>query len=350
MKSKVARSQPLVGVVTPLYNNAEYLADCIESILSQTHQNWDYVIVDNCSEDGSIDIARRYAAKDSRIRVIQNKEFLPIICNHNRALRHLSSASKSCKMVFADDWIFSECLEQLVEVAEEYPSVGIVGAYGLQGNEVVWTGLPYPSRCISGREVCRRRFLEGLFVFGAATALLFRADLIRKQHSFYNESNLHADMEACVALLKIWDFGFVHQVLCFSRVRPGSTSDTASDMTTYKTAFLYDLVIHGPDFLAPGEYEECRRRVVDDYYNFLAVSFFFRRDRTFWEYHMKQLAVAGVGLSKTRLATAILARLCRASLNPMETVHKLLKSRADLDARRKQDLELPLSRKSIRTA
>src|SRR5882724_7298074 len=61
-------SQPLISVVTPVYNGAEHLAECIESVLAQTYQNWDYTIVDNCSTDGSVEIARRYAAKDRRIR------------------------------------------------------------------------------------------------------------------------------------------------------------------------------------------------------------------------------------------------------------------------------------------
>jgi len=112
-------------------------------------------------------------------------------------------------MVFADDWIFPECLEQMVSVAEEHPSVGIVGAYGLQGHEVMWAGLPYPSRLVSGREVCRRLFLERMYVFGTSTSVLYRADLVRSQTAFYNEANLHADMEACVVLLKARDFGFV---------------------------------------------------------------------------------------------------------------------------------------------
>ena len=126
-------AQPLVSVLTPLYNNAEHLAQCIESVLSQTYWNWEYLIVNNCSTDESGAIARRYAAQDPRIRVHDNATFLSALANHNFALCQGSRSSKYCKLVFGDDWIFPTCLEQMVAVAEQYPSAGIVGAYGLEG-------------------------------------------------------------------------------------------------------------------------------------------------------------------------------------------------------------------------
>src|SRR5690349_21028297 len=184
-----ATSQPLVSIVTPVYNGAEFLPECIESVLAQTYQNWDHTIVNNCSTDDTVAIARRYAEKDSRIRILENDTFLRIIPNHNHALRQLSPASKYFKIVFADDWIFPNCLEEMVSLAEKHPSVGIVGAYGLQAHEVMWAGLPYPSTVVSGREVCRRLLLDGLYVFGTPNSLLYRADLVRRHDPFFNESN-----------------------------------------------------------------------------------------------------------------------------------------------------------------
>src|SRR5579864_8803850 len=105
-------SQPLVSIVSPVYNESEHLAECIESVLAQTYQNWDYTIVNNCSTDGSMEIARRYAAQDRRIRIHENQHFLPVIQNHNAAFRQTSPDSKYCKVVLSDDWIFPECIER----------------------------------------------------------------------------------------------------------------------------------------------------------------------------------------------------------------------------------------------
>jgi len=315
--------QPLVSIVTPVHNEAEFLAECIESVLAQTYQNWEYTIVDNCSTDGSVEIARRYAATDRRVRVHENQQFLRALPNFNLALRQISLASKYCKVVLGDDWIFPECLERMVAVAEKHPSVGIVSAYALEGSQVKWTGLPYPSRLISGREICRRHFLEGLYVFGSQTTVLYRADLVRSHDPFYNEGNIHADTEVCFALLKTSDFAFVHQVLTFTRVRPGSLTTVCNDMQTPFGWMLHALQTYGPELLSPDEFEICLNRLLAKYYRFLAVSLMRGgRDKKFWDYHKKNLTEV-VGFSRTRLAGAIVARLCRAVLSPYETTAKL---------------------------
>src|ERR1700690_1846534 len=124
---------PLVSVLTPVYNGAEYLVQCIESVLGQTLKDFEYIIVNNCSTDGTLDIARRYAALDSRIKVHDNTEFLEVIANHNLAFSLMSPAAKYCKIVSADDYIFPDCLEKLVAFAEAHPSVGMVSSYELAG-------------------------------------------------------------------------------------------------------------------------------------------------------------------------------------------------------------------------
>ena len=230
-----------VSVVTPVHNGAQYLAECIESVLGQTHQNWEYVIVDNCSQDDSVEIARRYAVKDARIRVQTNQEFLRAIPNHNRALRQISPESKYCKVVFADDWMFPECLEKMLAIAQQHSSIGIVSAYSLDGQRILWAGLPYPSTVVSGRDLCRKLFLEDLRVLGSATAMLYRADLVRNRDPFYCESGLHGDTETHVALLGNCDFGFVHQVLTFTRARQQSLSAISTELNTHIAGNLHTL-------------------------------------------------------------------------------------------------------------
>lgn len=320
-------SQPLVSIVTPVYNEREHLAECIESVLAQTYTNWDYTIVDNCSTDGTAEIARRYAARDPRIRVLECREFLRALPNFNRALRQISPASKYCKVVLGDDWIFPECLERMVAVAEANPSVGLVSAYALEGTQVICAGLPVQATFVSGREICRRHFLEGLYVFGSPTNVLYRADLVRSHDPFFNETNIHADTEVCFVLLKTSDFAFVHQVLTFSRVRQDSRSAADLDNQTDFGGYLETLLKHGSAFLSEEEIKSRLAQHLSEYYKFLGKSLIVGRDQTFWTYNKTKLAEAGVDFSRMRVARGALAIVLDIALNPKSSVEKLLKHR-----------------------
>jgi hypothetical protein len=127
-----------------------------------------------------LEIALAYAEKDNRIKVYNENDFVGVIENHNRAFRLISPKSKYCKVVSADDWIFPDCLTQLVEFAESNPSVGIVGSYKLAGKRIMCTGLEYERKVVPGAQICRETMLGGPYVFGAPTQLLYRVDLIRR--------------------------------------------------------------------------------------------------------------------------------------------------------------------------
>jgi glycosyltransferase involved in cell wall biosynthesis len=326
-------SQPAVSIVTPVYNGAQYLVECIESVLAQTYQNWDYTIVNNCSTDGTLEIAQRYAVKDPRIRVHNNPKFLPALVNHNYALRQISPASKYCKVVFGDDWLFPECLERMVNLAEANPSVGIVGAYGLQGSTVMWTGLPYPSTVIPGREACRQRLLNGPYVFGTATSHMYPTAVVRSREPFYNEANVHCDSEVCFQILQSWDFGFIHQVLSYTRApETDSLTGVANRLHTLEVMTLYELTTYGPVFLVPEELRTCLKAKFDEYYAVLAHCVL--QGGESWDLHKKKLNEFGVKLDRGRLAKAVVVKGMNALLkSPSQTIGKLFKGRSAVSNR-----------------
>jgi glycosyltransferase involved in cell wall biosynthesis len=321
-----SKQAPLVSVVTPVYNGESHLRQCIESILAQTYTRWEHVIVNNCSTDGTLEIALEYAAKDPRLRLHDGKTFVPVIENHNIAFRQISSASKYCKVVAADDWLFPDCLEKMVALAEEHPSVAIVQAYRLQETTIEGDGLPYPSTLVAGREVCRNWLVTGgPSIFGAPTTLLYRSDIVRSRHSFYNESNLHADTEVCLEFLQHYDYGFVHQVLTFQRLRKGSMTSYSQKFNTYLARRLYDLITYGPIYLSQEELARAVRKHLREYYRYLAWQLFKGRDREFWSMHSEKLAALGYGLSPLNIAWHALAYFVDTVLNPKRTVEKIVR-------------------------
>ena len=314
-------SEPLVSVVTPVYNGEKYLAECIESVLVQTYKNWEYVIVNNCSTDGSLRVAEQFSRRDPRIHICTNGEFLPVVKNWNHALRQISGSCKYVKEVHADDWLFPECLSEMVKVAETNPSVGIVGAYRLEGSWVKSDGLPYPSTIVSGREICRLFLLGQLYVFASPTSWLIRSDHIRSREAFYNESYLNADTEACFAVLRNSDFGFVHQVLTFTRLHSQSiTASLAERLDTTRLGLLRILKEYGPIYLSADEYDACLKKRIRAYYRFLAYNAFQRRGRDFWDYHRKGLEKLGYPVSRAKLVRVGIASAMDHLLNPKRIV------------------------------
>jgi len=243
--------------------------------------------------------------------------------NGNITLREVSAEAKYCKMVHADDWLFPECLTQMVSLAEANPSVGIVGAYGLGGGSVLWGGLPYPSTVVSGREICRRTLLESFYVFGYPTSLLIRSDLIRNRPALYNETNYHADNEACFELLQHCDFGFVHQVLTFTRLHEGAASGFANEFNTYFLGTLTILKKYGAIYLSKNEYDRCCERHMKAYYDFLAETLFYRGNTKILEYHKKGMQDLGYSFSWAQLFRALSLGVGDILLNPKQTVERL---------------------------
>jgi glycosyltransferase involved in cell wall biosynthesis len=317
-----ASPAPLVSVVTPVYNGEAHLRECIESVLGQTYPNWEYTIVNNCSTDRTLDIATEYARKDRRIRIHNNSEFVRVIQNYNIAFRQLSGNSEFCKVVAADDYLYPECLEKMVHLALKHKRVAIVGAYGLMGSNIVWTGLPPTTTVASGKDVCRAYLLGGKYILGTATAVLFRSDIVRSKPAFYNESNLHSDTETCLQVLESRDFGFVHEVLTFSRVDDASLSSFSKRFNTFLPWVLYALVIYGPKYLTDDEFKNRIRHQRLEYFRYLSRQLFRNREPEFWKYHRAKLADVGFPLKRYQLVFGLALVLAEALRNPKAVLER----------------------------
>lgn len=304
-------SEPLVSVVTPVLDGERWLAECIESVLAQTWSHWEYVIVDNCSADGTGRIAARYAAQEPRIRVLRNDRLLPIIANWNHALRQMHPDSAYCKVLHADDCLFPECIERMVALAEAHPSVGVVGSYRLRGRlPRPSPGLPHTRRVFPGEEICRATLRRELSPFGSPSSVLVRARLVRERERFYDERFLHADKAVCLELLEKCDFGFLPEILSFSRVHDDSVS--AGSAEPYGTRILEDLLMLrqlGARHLEGPELAERLQRAERRYYRNLARRLIESRDPEVLRFHRRRLREFDATLRTPKLARAALVEL-----------------------------------------
>jgi glycosyltransferase involved in cell wall biosynthesis len=321
-----SNDNPLVSVLIPAYNCEPYLRECLESVLRQTYPNWECLVVNNCSTDRTLSIAEEFAARDPRVRIHNNVEFVRAARNHNNAFERMSPRSKYCKLVQADDWIFPECLERMVALAEANPRVGLVGAYGLFGDSrVAWYGLPVQTTVVSGRDAGRRWLIDGQYIFGSPTATMIRSDIVRSRTPFWDEGSIHADSERYLELLRHYDFGFVHQVLTYTRVREGMTA-IANRLNSYLPSALGCLVRHGAFYLSEDEFDLRVKRHLHNYYAFLAKSLFKRKGRDFWRFHRIKMKEFGYPLRAGRLAWAVVSLVLDKILNPKRTAEAVIQT------------------------
>ena len=116
--------QKLISIIIPVYNHEKFIADTIESVIKQTYQNWEMLVVDDCSTDGSWNIIQEYAKKDSRIKIFRNEINKGLIENW----KFLIDNSKGEFVAFleGDDIFYEKNLEKKIEIFEEYLEVGMV--------------------------------------------------------------------------------------------------------------------------------------------------------------------------------------------------------------------------------
>lgn len=116
----------MISVITSVYNGERFIAETIESIRQQTVTDWEYILIDNCSTDRTVEIIEGFAAKDSRIQLIRNKENVGQIPNLNKAIE--LAKGKYIARSDADDISYPKRFEKQLAYMEANPSTVLVGS------------------------------------------------------------------------------------------------------------------------------------------------------------------------------------------------------------------------------
>jgi len=312
----MANNKKRVVIITPVYNGADFLDDCIQSVLNQSYQEFEYFIVDNCSDDETRAIAQSAAERDRRIKLITNTDHVGPIQNWNRSLLNVSAKHDYTKFVHADDWLFPQCVERMVNVFDANPTVGIVSAYRLEENRVSLDRLPSAAPTVpgedtftmSGRSVVSAILRERASVLGSPSAFMLRTNVMGQPDQLFSTAYLHADKDACLRMLQECDFGFIRQVLTFTRRHNESVTSLTNSLDTRRQENLLFLEKFGPGNLTDEEFRLSRKKAIDDYYRFLASKIGTGQDADFWQSHADIFAKAGSPLNRVRLACAFARR------------------------------------------
>ena len=280
-------SMKLISIVLPVYNGEAYLADSIESILRQTYENWELIIVNDCSTDHTLAIAESYQKRDPRIRVFSNERNLKLPLTLNAGFAEAGGAYYTWT---SDDNMYKpEALDRLVRALEQ--DDGCVLVYSdytdidADGREMGLAALPEPEKIVCSN-VCGACFL-------------YRAEAAKQAGQYDAGLFLAEDYDYWMRLYRIGGFRHIRESLYLYRRHAGSLTATKRalvDMQTYRAiekSFLplyADAKAHG---LAYGLFDHMLRRVSDD-----------RRDRT-----LQMLLSVDGGYRLYRIRCAVLKRL-----------------------------------------
>jgi hypothetical protein len=230
--------------------------------------------------------------------------------------------------VQADDWIFPDCLREMVRVAELDRDIAIVGSYQLAGPRVDCRGLvcnrpSEPYTIVSGREACRMYLLHGKYLFGTPNCLMYRADLVRSRDRFFREDTIHGDSELCFEVLGQYKFGFAHSILSSARLGNPSISSSTEDVhLDFRHAYII-MVRYGRLHLTEAEYAYHLARAKKEHYRWLAYNVIRRRDKKFWDFQEEGFRIAGERLNRRTLLLLQVPRVARMIGNPLSTLQSV---------------------------
>ena len=180
-----AAEAPQVSVVMPVHNAMPYLDIAVESILAQTFQNFEFVILDDASTDGSTERLHEWAARDPRIRLLQEKRNLGPALSSQRVAQ--AARAPVVARMDADDVSYPRRLEEQMEVLESHPEVGVVGG--------LYDTIDASGRKIRGPEAWRLIHPASVPPFGNGP-LMYRREVFdavggyRRQCEFWEDHDL----------------------------------------------------------------------------------------------------------------------------------------------------------------
>lgn len=195
---------PEITVAVPAYNAGHFIGRTLASALSQTHTDFELVVLDNCSTDNTLQVARQF--DDSRLRILQNESNLGAEGNWNRALAE--ARGRFVKILCADDVLYPDALasQRAVLLAPGNEDIVLVCSardiIDEQDRRVLARGASRRDLRLNGREAVRRTVRAGTNLFGETSSALFRRSAQEKAGLFDASIPYIVDLDMWVRLLK----------------------------------------------------------------------------------------------------------------------------------------------------
>jgi len=220
--------QPLVSVIMPCYNGEKFIAEAIESVLNQTYQNWELIIIDDGSTDNSKKIIKQYRIADKRIQYIQHKKNKGIPFARNTGIK-VSNGEFITLLDQDDKWLPNKLDLQLNKFYTSKPKTGLVfgniNTTDSYGNTICKSkNIKINFAKINQRDLIRHLFLN---CFIPSITVMFKRECIKEVGGF-DESILWGgdDYDLWLRLANKFKFAYINKVLGIRRLHRNNYSAT----------------------------------------------------------------------------------------------------------------------------
>lgn len=247
-----AVSTPAISVCVPAYQAERYLAGTLSSILAQTFGDFELLVLDNASTDGTAEILRGFG--DSRLRVVRNADVLPVAANWNRAVE--KSRAPLVKLVCADDLLHPRCLERQHAILDGDPGLALVcSRRDLVNEEAVPIVRGRGLRGLTGRHdsrsVIRKIVRHGGNPLGEPAGALFRREHFEAVGGFDARWRFPLDLALWIRLLEHGNFHGMPESLAAFRIGRGSLSAQAQRAEYAEQRSLSERLATAPEWTVP---------------------------------------------------------------------------------------------------
>lgn len=246
---------PRVSVVVPAYRNVEYLAQTLDSILAQDYDDFELVVADHSSNDGTDELLARYA-DHPKVRVLSPT---PAGGGAKANWDRVSMAARGelLKLVCGDDLIAPDALSRQVAALDAHPSAVLVASkrdlVDAQGKVVIaGRGLGPLKGLVSGRDAVRASVLAGTNLFGEPGCVMFRRELLVQAGGWDNSHPYLIDQASYSAIMLQGDMVALRASLASFRINAGQWSvRLMNDQAQQAIDFHNALAAADPQLLSP---------------------------------------------------------------------------------------------------
>jgi glycosyltransferase involved in cell wall biosynthesis len=248
-------TDPFVSICIPTYNGERFLKECIDSCIDQTYPNYEIIVCDDGSSDGTVSMIEKYAATSNKIRLFKNEKNLGLVGNWNNCVE--KARGKWIKFVFQDDYISRNCLQDFV--AEIDPKTQLIvskrnfilpgdasGDFKNYYSNVVRTlentggntGNTFSSELISKiavRNICMN-------FIGEPSLTFFKKTIVNELGPFRSDLKQICDLEFMLRIASRHGLKYVPEKLCAFRIHKDSTTSNNVENKFFELRYIEPLL------------------------------------------------------------------------------------------------------------